>query len=152
MLSSTISWFRCRFGAIDVRRLFDVAQVRLAPFIERRWNADQHGVHVAQSREIGGGVEALALDVLADFVGRDVLDVGLAGVQFVDFAGIGIESGDALADIRKAQRQRQSHVPAADNADLDVFPCKELRLAFRSHPASKTSVVSTCLPLSEVQA
>ena len=67
------------------RGVLDVAQVRFAPLIERRRNADQHGIHVAQAREIGRGVEPLAFHVLADFFRGDVLDVRFAGIQLIDF-------------------------------------------------------------------
>ena len=59
-----------------VRGLLDVAQVRLAALIERRGDADQDRVHVAQAGEIGCGVEALRVDVRSDFFGGNVLDVG----------------------------------------------------------------------------
>ena len=45
----------------------DVTQIGLAPFIERRWHADQHGIHVAEAFEIGSGAESLVLHVLAIF-------------------------------------------------------------------------------------
>ena len=49
---------------------------------------------------------------------------------------------DALADVRKAQRERQSDVAAADDADLEVLACKKFRFALHIHslcllPASR---------------
>ncbi len=52
------------------------------------------------------------------FVRGNVLNVGLAGVQLVDFELIGIKSGDDLAHVGKAQRQWQAHVAASDNPNL----------------------------------
>ena len=54
-----------------------------------------------------GGAESLVLDVLGDLLGRNVLNVGLAGIQFVDLSGVGIEPCDRLANISKSKRQRQ---------------------------------------------
>ena len=115
------------------RGLFDVAQIRLAALVERSGDADQNGVHFLQTREIGGGVEALGLDVALNFFGGDVLDVGLAGVELFDFFVIEVEAGDALSDVRETQSERQADVTAADDADLDVSRREEFRSAFCRH-------------------
>jgi len=62
-----------------------------------------------------------------------MLDVGLPGVQLVDFFLVGVETGDALAHVRKAQCQGQAHVAAPDNSDLDIFSAEKFRLALRGH-------------------
>ena len=76
----------------------------------------------------------LCIDVSFDFFGGNVLDVGLAGIQLFNLGLIEIESRDALSDVGKPEGERKSHVPAADNSDLDALIRKELR--FPVHPRS----------------
>src|SRR5713226_1855836 len=126
--------------------LLDVAQVRFAPLVKWSGNADQDRIHVSQVSEIGCCVETLALDMLADFLRRDMLDVGLSGVQFFNLGPVGVKSGDPMADVRDAQRQRESHVAASDDADPDVLLCKELRFALRAHHDSFRVMGETARP------
>ncbi len=51
------------------RRLLDVAQIGLAPFVERRGDANQHRVHLPQAREIAGRIEAFSLHVFGNLSG-----------------------------------------------------------------------------------
>src|ERR1700749_4825467 len=76
----------------------------------------------------------LCIDVSFDFFGRNMLDVGLAGIQLFNFGLIEVESGDALANVGKPECERKSNVPAADNSDLDTLIRKKLR--FTVHPYS----------------
>ncbi len=61
--------------------LLDVTQIRFAPLIKRRGNADNDGVGLFQLREIVGRAEVPAVDELLDLVLRNVLDVRLAGIE-----------------------------------------------------------------------
>ena len=56
--------------------------------------------------------------------------------NFSTFAGVQIESHHTLSDVRKSQCQRQSHVTASDNSDVDVFAGKKLRLTIAAHSSS----------------
>ena len=98
--------------------VLDVAEVRLAALVEGRGDADEDCVHFAKASEIGRGVEMFCIHMSFDFFSGNVLDVGLAGVQLFNFGLIEIESRDALADVGKPERERKSHVAAADNSDL----------------------------------
>ena len=71
--------------------------------------------------------------MLADLFGGDVLDVGLASVELVDFGLVEVEARDSVSHIGEAQRQRQSHVAAADDSDVRVLACEKLRLTVRAH-------------------
>ena len=71
-----------------------------------------------------------------------MLDVGLAGIQLFNFRLIEVESRDALADVGKPECERKSHVPAADDSDLDALLRKELRFP---HP------YSPCASLSDIR-
>jgi hypothetical protein len=73
---------------------------------------------------------------MIDLVGRYVLNVGLAGVEFLYFFLVGIESRDSVTYICESQRQWKAHVAATDNADSKVLPRKKLRLAIHGHPVS----------------
>ncbi len=131
---------RCEIGRDGARGVLDVAQVGFAALVEGRGDADEDRVHFAKAGEIGCGVEMLGIDVSFDFFGGNVLDVGLAGVQLFNFGLIEVESRDALADVGKPERERKSHVTAADDSDLDALIRKELR--FTVHPYSPCACLS----------
>jgi hypothetical protein len=48
-----------------------------------------------------------------------------------------------LAHIREPERQRQTHVPAPNDPDLDALSSKELRLSLDGHAASSFVFVLT---------
>ncbi len=56
------------------------------------------------------------IDELLDLVLRNVLDVGLAGIEHGHLGGIGVKSRDFVPRFGKAQRQRQAHIAAANDA------------------------------------
>jgi hypothetical protein len=62
-----------------------------------------------------------------------MLNVGLAGVELGDLFLVGVEAGDALADVGEAQGQREAHVAAPDDSDFKIFPREKFRLAIRTH-------------------
>ena len=110
------------------RGILYITQVRLAALVEGRGDADEDCVHFAKASEIGCRIEMLCIDVSSDFFGGNVLDVGLAGIQLFNLGLIEIESRDVLADVGKPERERKSHVAAADDSDLDAFVRKEFWL------------------------
>ena len=76
------------------------------------------------------------LHVLADFIGRNMLDVCLTCVELIDLEFVEIETRHSMAHIGKTQREREPDVAATDDPDLEVLPCKKLRLALGAHPFS----------------
>jgi len=100
------------------RGLLDVAEVRLAAFIERSGNTNENGVSFLEFGKIGGGAEMTAVDELLDFGLLDMLNVGLAGIQHGDFRGIGVKAGDLVASFGKTERQGKSYVTASDNSNF----------------------------------
>ncbi len=62
----------------------------------------------------------LGIDELLDLGLRDVLDVGLAGVQHGHLFWIGVESGDFVARFGEAQAQREADVSAANDGDFEL--------------------------------
>ena len=65
VLSRTMSWLRLQVRRDRLCRVLHVAQIWLAPLVERRGHADQDRVHVAQPLEIRSGVEMLGAHMLA---------------------------------------------------------------------------------------
>ena len=127
-------------GSDGQRRFFHIAEVRFATLVERSRNADQNGVHIAQTGEIGRGIEMFWVHVSFDLFRGDMLDVGLSGIQLIDLGLIEVESGDALANVGKPESERKSHVTAADNSDLDSLTRKKLR--FPLHACSPCACYS----------
>src|ERR1700721_568551 len=70
-----------QIGLNELRRLLDEVQVRLGQSIERRGDADHHGVHLRQAREIIGRLEVLRTNVLLDPGASYVSDVALALIE-----------------------------------------------------------------------
>src|SRR5579863_23755 len=56
-----------------------------------------------------------------------MLDVGFATVELLNFLRIGVETHHRMALCGEVQRQRQAHVSATDDSDLQIVPCKMLR-------------------------
>ena len=123
-------------GRDGARGVLDVAQVRLAALVEGRGDADEDCVHFTKAGEIGCRIEMLCVDVSFDFFGGNVLNVGLAGIQLFNFGLIEVESRDALANVGKPECERKSHVPAADNSDLDALIRKKLWFALHTYSPS----------------
>jgi len=120
--------------------LLDVAQIGFAALIERRGNADEDGVGFLQLLEIVGRAEMPAVDELLDLVPRNVLDVGLAGIELGHFVGIGIKSRDFVARFGEAQRQGQADVAAANDSHFEVGAFEKLRFPVDWHEFRRTPV------------
>lgn len=103
-------------GGQGVHRVGDVAQIRLAVFIERGGHADDQGVGFGGPGEISGGLAA-GLAGGGDAVGGDMFDIALAGVDFFNLAGVNINAQYLEADTAEAQQQRQADIAQADNGD-----------------------------------
>src|SRR3989440_10836815 len=91
----------------------------------------QHGIEFRQALEVARGAELLRADELLDLGTRNVLDVGLALVELLDFGGISVKPEDAMAGLGKTQGQRQSYIAAPDNAHVQWRALEEFRLALR---------------------
>jgi len=100
-------------------RGFDEAEVGDVVFAERRGDADHDGVHIADLLEVGGGGEASFLRGL-DVLGLDAPDVGLAGVELIDFGAVDVEAGDAEAFSGEEQGERETDVAEADDTDFGL--------------------------------
>src|SRR2546421_3115607 len=73
----------------------------------------QHGIEFRQALEVARGAELLRADELLDLGTRNVLDVGLALVELLDFGGISVD--------RKSTRLNSSH----DQISYAVFCLKK---------------------------
>jgi hypothetical protein len=113
--------------------ILDVTQIRLPVFIQGRGHTNDDGIHFAQLREVRSGVEMAAVNVLLNLVRLNVLDVRLAGIQHVNFFGIGVKTGDLVPGLCKTKRQRESDVAASDNANLQLGTFEKLWLSVRRH-------------------
>lgn len=59
--------------------------------------------------------------MFGDFGGRDVLDVRLAAVKFLNLPGIGVEPHDGMAFGGEIQSQRQADVTASNDSNLQIL-------------------------------
>ena len=96
-------------GGVDQR-----AEVGLAVDGQRRRDAQQHRVGVRQRPHPRGRFEQVA-DPL-QLSARNVLDVGLSGLQHGHLAGVDVHGDDALTRVRKGDREREADVAHADDA------------------------------------
>ena len=104
----------------------DVGHVRLAVAAERRRDADQDRVAVAKAIEVRRCRESPARHRALHPVRADVLDVGPALVQGLDLLRIDIEARYREPGLLKDDRQRQAHVPLADDRDPRFPPLDPL--------------------------
>ena len=116
MLSSTTRWPARRCGAIALGRIRDVAQVRLVILIQRRGHANDDGIHLRQARVVRGRFEPFGAGLL-NLIRQDAHDVGSALHQRAHFALIDVEARDPKLLFGVQQRQRQTHIPQADNGN-----------------------------------
>ena len=75
----------------------------------------------------------LGLHELLNLVLRDVLDVGLAAIQLLDFSGVGVKTGNAVASFGKPQSQRESYIAAPNNSDAELRAFEIFRSAICWH-------------------
>ncbi len=118
--------------------LFDVAQIRFTALIERRGNADEDGVGFFQFLEIVGRAEMPAVDELLDLVLRNVLDVGLSGIEHRHFVRINIKPRDFVPRFGEAQCQGQADVAAANNSHFELGAFKEFGFPVDWHGFRRT--------------
>ncbi len=98
----------------------DVGHVGVAIFGEGGGDADDEGVALGEPGEIGGGVEALLIEEVADIGGGDVLDVALAGEKFFYLGGIDVESDAAEASAGEGADEGEANVSESEDADDGV--------------------------------
>jgi hypothetical protein len=94
----------------------DIAQIRLAIFIEWCRHADDDCVHGGNLRIVCGGGKA-ALTRLSYLGGGDGIDVGAAGAERVHLTLVHVKAGHREVLFTEQQCQRQSYVAHPDNAD-----------------------------------
>jgi hypothetical protein len=97
------------------RGVHERPEVGLAVGRERGGHADEHGVGLGQARVARGGVDARPH--LAQQLRGHVLDVGLAGLDGGDLAGVEVDGDDVAALLREGHHQGQPHVAQPDHAD-----------------------------------
>src|SRR2546430_2389989 len=83
--------------------------------------------------DVVGRAEVLAVDELLDLVLRNVLDVGLAGIEHGHLAGIGIESRDFVPRFGEAHRQGQADVAAANDSHFELAAFEKLGFPVNGH-------------------
>ncbi len=119
-------------------RLLDVAQVWFAALVQGRWHANEDGIRFLQARKIRSRAKMPAIDELLDLRLRNMLDIRPPRIQHVHFVGIGIESRHLVPRFRKTQRQRQPHVSASNDGDLELGAFEELRFPVSWHESRRT--------------
>ncbi len=120
--------------------LLHVAQIRFAALIERRGNTNEDGVGFPHLREIVACAEVPAVDELLDLVLRNVLDVGLTGIEHRHFVGIGIKSCDSVPRFGEAQRQGQADVAAANDSHFELGAFEKLGFPVDGHEFRRTPI------------
>jgi hypothetical protein len=80
-------------------------------------DGDGDRVGLGEPGVVGGGGEAAALDQVGDFLGGDVLDVGLALVQEVDDALADVVADDLEARLGELDGQGEPDIAEADDGD-----------------------------------
>ncbi len=91
------------------------AEIRLAVARERRGHADDHSVGLGQPRVARGRVDLLLQ--LAEQLGGDVLDVGVAGLDRLDLARVDVDGDHVAALSGEGNGERQADVAEPDDAD-----------------------------------
>ena len=95
-----------------VRSGHDVRDIRIALF--RKWcgDANVHGVHAAENREVRRGKEVARSNELAHFRRRHILNVGAPLLQLRDTACVDVDAGNAKACLREFDGERSPTYPS----------------------------------------
>src|SRR4051794_28102249 len=117
-----------------VRRLLDIAQIRLA--VRRQWRryADDDGVHVAHLVETRGGAQSPGGNRGADLRARNVPEVALAGIDAGGLLRVDIKTDHPEARRPRGQCEWHAHIAKPDDTDdgllagIQIVHC-ELRFA-----------------------
>ena len=97
-------------------RLQHEPQVRFSMAVKRCRHTENYGIQLLDCREVRRRIEILDQRV-SHFIGFNVFDITLSGVQRVDLAVINVQSCDGVSISDKMQRQRQAYVAQSDNTD-----------------------------------
>ena len=87
----------------------------------------------ASARKIRRRAKMFRLHELLNLVLRNVLNVGLAAVQLLDFRRVRVKAGDAVSGFGEAQPERQSHISTTNNSDAKLRALKIFRPAVCWH-------------------
>lgn len=104
-------------GEDGVEGASDVGEVWLVMLGKGSGDADDDGVDLVDAGEVAGGLEESTVQLLADGAGIDVLDVGFAFAEGVDFGFIHIEAEGLEAFGSKAEDYGKTDVAEADDSD-----------------------------------
>src|SRR5260370_41978528 len=96
--------------------VYDVRQVRLARFRQRRRYANDDGVNLGESPRIGGGVKSAGLYQFRHTLRADVSDVALTLLEALNFFRVDVEAQYGEAASGERLSQRQADVTHADDA------------------------------------
>jgi len=114
VLSRMMSWPGRRLLAI-------VSDVRFFLVVERGRHAYRDAIRLGEAREIGGRRKEPGFAERSHVFGGDVRDVASAPVQRLYFFVVGVEPKHAKPASAELQRQRQSHIAHADDADYGAL-------------------------------
>jgi hypothetical protein len=93
------------------------AEVGFVVLSQRRGDANDDGVRVAQAPEIGCGLEPFLADGLVDTGVGDVVEPAPAAAQGSDAILVDVDSGHAIATTNGGEREGQARVAQPDNPD-----------------------------------
>ena len=94
----------------------DIAEVRLIVFAKGRGYADDQSMGPGGQGIVPGGGQP-GCHGLFNFPVGDALDVTFAGIQFVHFVFVDVESDGLKTGLGKAQGQRQPHIAESVHGD-----------------------------------
>ena len=106
------------FCAICSSRGVDDREVGLSLLRERRRERNQNRVGVAQLVVVGRGVQSTLVHEALEGLGRHVLDIALAAVQFLHTLGVPVDEQHRAARLREHLRERDADVAGSDNGDV----------------------------------
>ena len=123
----------------------DIAHVGLALRRQRRRDADQDHVRLAQPRKIVRGAEAAPARGPRHPIRVEVLDVHAPLRERVDLGAVHIEPEHTVGLLRERQCERQAHVPEADDTH-EGRPVLDLPSNLRSDRRGVELHLAHCVP------
>jgi hypothetical protein len=98
-------------------RIFDIRQVWIATFIQRRRNTNQNRIGLTQTTHVRRRGKAFGSLPGANFFGGNMRDVAFTALQLLNLALVDIEPQRRHPDVRERFDQGQADISEAHNAD-----------------------------------
>src|ERR1043165_8204567 len=104
-----------RYGAT---RINDVRNVRFSILVQRGRHTDNDRIDLSQAHEISRDRQSATLDLSLNRLRSHMLDVGLAGIDFLNLDRINVQTEDRYAGFGELNAEGKPHITQTDDRNF----------------------------------